>query len=196
MEHNSRKNVPPHCHAGRPSSFWLQKPERVFGALGLKEGDTFLDLGCGLGEYALYASKVVGLSGAVFALDKAENLIAELRQRATTEDLYNIVPMVADATKPFPLDENSFDVCLVATVLHIPGVLKEERALCAEIGRILKPDGRLAVIECHEKNEGFGPSQEMRLSPEKIRSLMAKNGFKALSELDLGYNFLIQFVRK
>ena len=39
-----------------PSSFWIHGPEVVFDKIGLKSGDAFLYLGCGVGDYAIYAA--------------------------------------------------------------------------------------------------------------------------------------------
>jgi len=171
----------------------MHDPSRVFENLKLKAGDVFLDLGCGPGEYALHASKLVGVSGLVYALDKSESLIADLKQQAGGEGIENIIAMVADVTKLLPIREGCVDLCLVATVLHIPDVTKTVETLCAEIRRVLKQNGRLAIIECHSKDLSFGPPKHMRLSPEQVKDSMAQGGFIVLTEIDLGYNYLIQF---
>lgn len=183
------------CRRGG-SSFRMHDPSIVFGELKLKAGDVFLDLGCGPGEYAIHASKIVGESGTVYALDRSESNIAELTQRAGGKGLGNITAMATDITGPLPIGDACVDVCLVATVLHIPDVTRRAEELCAEIRRVLKPDGRLVIIDCHKKDLRFGPPEHMRLSPEEVKELMGKCGFRFLSEADLGYNYLIQFVAK
>lgn len=180
-------------HGRAPSSFWMHDPKVVFNELKLKEGDCFLDMGCGPGDYAIQASKIVGWSGVVYALDKSELLVAGLKRRASEEGITNIVAMVADATKPLPIKEGCADVCLVATVFHIPDITKRANVLCDEIRRVLKPDGRLAVIECHKKDLSFGPPQHMRLLPEELEDLISPYGFRKESLVDLGYNYMIQF---
>ena len=178
------------------SSFKMHDPSLVFGELKLKAGDVFLDLGCGPGEYAIYASKLVGESSAVYALDKSRNLIADLKQRAGEDGIANITAVVSDITKPLPIRKACANVCFVATVLHIPNVTRRTREFCSEIRRVLKPDGRLVIIDCHKKDLSFGPPEHMRLSPEEVKDLMAQSNFKVLSEVDLGYNYLIQFAVK
>jgi len=177
----------------RPSSFWMQEPTSVFSELGLEAGDVFVDLGCGMGEYALYAARLVGTSGLVYALDKSESLILGLEQRASAAGIANITAMVADATEPLPIKDNCANVCLVATVLHIPDVVKNVKMLCTEIRRVLRADGRLGIIECHKHDLSFGPPEYMRLSPNEVKDLLAQHNFKALSQAELGYNYLIQF---
>jgi ubiquinone/menaquinone biosynthesis C-methylase UbiE len=167
----------------------------VFGELKLKEGDVFLDLGCGPGDYAIYASRFVGESGTVYALDRLESNVSELMQTAMEEGLGNITAAASDITGPFPIDDACVDVSLLATVLHIPDVTRSAEGLCSEIRRVLKPDGRMVVIDCHKKDLRFGPPEHMRLSAEEATELMEKCGFKFLRQADLGYNYLIQFTK-
>ena len=183
---------PSKCCRGT-TSFWMHDPSHVFRELQIKSGDIFLDLGCGLGEYAIHASNLVGMSGAVYALDRSESLIAGLKRRARKEDIINITAIVADITKPLPIGDGCVDVCLVATVLHIPTVAREAKALCAEIRRVLKPHGRFAIIECHKKDLSFGPPEHMRLSPQEVEGSITHYGFEKVGLVDLGYNYLIRF---
>ena len=175
------------------SSFKMHDPGIVFGELKLKEGDFFLDLGCGPGDYSVDASGLVGESGTIYAVDRSESNIAELTQRAREEGLGNIRAMVSDITRSLPVDDASVDVCLVATVLHIPYVTTRAEELCVEIHRVLKTAGRVAIIDCHKESLPFGPPVHVRLSSEEVRNLMERYGFGFLSEVDLGYNYLIQF---
>ena len=174
----------------------MQDPAHVFAALALNEGDTFLDIGCGVGEYSLQASTLVGVSGTVYALDKSEILIADFAQQAQNEHKSNIITLVADATQPLPIKDGSVDVCLVATVLHAPEVARNVQALGMEIHRVLKPGGRLAVIECSTKDLSFGPPAHLRLSPETLNEMMARCNFTLTDEVDLGFNYLMQFISR
>ncbi len=65
-------------HKGKSNSFWMHDPKVIFNELNLKEGNIFLDLGCGKGEYSIYAAKIGGDSGLVYALDRKTELITSL----------------------------------------------------------------------------------------------------------------------
>lgn len=177
----------------RGCSCRMQDPRVIFDALALKEGECFLDLGCGPGDYAIHAAQIVGPSGVVYALDKSESLIADLRRRAGADGISNLVAATADATASLPIERGSVDVCLVATVLHIPDVTRRAEELCAGIRRTLKPDGRLAIIECHKRDMPFGPPQHMRLTPEETETLISRFGFRKTGIADLGYNYMVTF---
>ena len=176
-----------------PSSYWMHDPAVVFNELNLKEGDFFLDLGCGSGDYSLQAAKIIGQSGSVYALDKWQYLVDRLAGEAKKKTLKNINTMVCDILGSLPIEDNCIDVCLLSTVLHIFNLPEIEKKLFNEIRRVLKPAGRVAIIECKKEDSNFGPPKHMRLSPNDIENSIQKYGFKKLFFTDLGYNYMIQF---
>ena len=176
-----------------PSSAHMHAPEQVFGALELKEGDVFVDLGCGAGEYALSAARMIGESGAVYALDRLSDAVEEVRRRGSANPGVPVRGVVADLTETLPLDDGIADVCFLCTVLHgIDGDAKRRR-LFAEMYRVLEPEGRAAVVECKKEASRFGPPESMRLSESDVDALACGAGFTRKSATDLGYNYLLVY---
>lgn len=194
-EHLMGNNRPGPRRRG-PSSFFMHDPELVFHELKLKEGDSFLDLGCGVGDYSLYASKIVGGSGEIYALDIREELIDSLAEEAALQRLENIRTMVSDIDSPLPVADNYIDICFIATVLHLFDLDKDGKTLFKEIRRVLKPSGRLAIIECKKEDSPFGPPMHMRNAPGEVEAAIIPYGFEKLNYIDLGYNYMIQFTVK
>ncbi len=186
----------PRGQAHQPTSFWMHDPDQVFRCLRLSDGDRFLDLGCGLGDYSMYASPIVGNGGVVYALDRSEELMNGLNKEANAQGLRNIKTLVADITGPLPIEDFSIDVCLLATVLHIPDVNRGRNTLFNEIRRVLKPSGQLAILECKKEVIPFGPPLDMRLSQEELETFVPEHAFVKIDSVDLGYNYLIQFALK
>jgi ubiquinone/menaquinone biosynthesis C-methylase UbiE len=178
------------------SSFWMHDPEVVFDALALKEGDCFLDMGCGPGDYAIRAAEIVGDSGTVYALDRWQDVIDDLAEKASYRGLKNINAIASDITKSLPIKDECVDVCFISTVLHSLDLADIESVLFGEIHRVLKPGGRVAIIECKKEEQHFGPPIHMRLSPEQIEDTVTQYGFKKIELVDLGYNYMIQFIKK
>ncbi|WP_421907862.1 class I SAM-dependent methyltransferase [Methanolacinia petrolearia] len=191
--HNCRTGERDH-HRGRgPTSFWMQDPKLIFTELDLKHGDVFLDLGCGTGDYSICAAEEVGESGIVYAADINRNLIDDLLENSGQLGLNNIKGVISDIHETLPFEDSSIDVCLISTVLHSVDLENCGKALFTEIARILKPQGRLFVIECKKEETGFGPPLQMRLSPEAIKSYASSCGLNWISMTDLGYNYMIRF---
>ena len=197
---NSSKDQPNCRHGGRrgPSSFWMHDPNIVFGEINLKPGETFLDLGSGTGDYSIYAAKIVGESGTVYAVDKQDNLVTDLIEKATTQGVNNVFGIISDITSPLSLKDNCIDVCFISTVLHCIDAqnTKEYNTLFNEIHRVLKPTGRLIIIECKKDELTFGPPEDMRLSPDQLKSLITPHGFESYSYADLGFTYMIQYTPK
>ena len=92
----------PHTEPHKPpgagkSSYDLIDPGTLWAELNLPPGITFLDLGCGQGNYTLAAADRIGPAGLVYAVDLWEEGIAALKARAAREGRENLKPLVAGA---------------------------------------------------------------------------------------------------
>lgn len=113
--------------------------------LGLRSGDLLLDLGCGFGRHAFEAAR---RGAVVVAFDYADNELKEVRNTfSAMEDAGEIsgVGLVGtvqgDGTR-LPFDDATFDRVIASEVLeHIP----DDMAAVAELARVLKPGGTMAV---------------------------------------------------
>ncbi len=108
----------------------------------LHEGDQVLDIAGGTGDLALAFAKKVGASGRVVHTDINEAMLRTGRDRLV--DAGVVLPTaVCDAEKlPFP--DNHFD--LVSVAFGLRNMTHKDVAL-AEMNRVLKPGGRLLVLE-------------------------------------------------
>lgn len=171
----------------------MQDAEIVFKRMQIKKGDTFLDLGCGTGEYSILASEWVGENGVVYALDRWEGLIQKINQESLKNNLQNIQAINADITVCLPIPDQSIDVCLLATVLHTLHPDDKKTRLYDEIKRTLKPEGRVAVINVKKEDQPFGPPLRMRSSPLETENLFKQCGYTRIDCLEFEYTYMIQF---
>ena len=188
---NTEQKKPP--GAGK-SSFGLVDPGRVFHELGLKRGSIFLDMGCGRGEYAIAASKIIGGEGSIYGVDLWEEGIATLVERCSAEGVRNLEAIVADVGKRIPIEDDTVDVCLIATVLHDLVQTQDEDGALEEARRLLKSKGSLIILE-YKKTEGPpGPPIHIRLAPEEVETMVVPHGFGKGRVVEVGpYHYLITF---
>ena len=192
MPENS--NARPHG-AGR-SSYDLVDHEKVFQRMKLRRGSTFLDMGCGPGDYAVAVAARLGEEGVVYAADLWVEALVRLQRKAQTLKLGNIRTIVGDASGRLPIESRTVDVCLMAAVLH--DFLREGVALRAlsEVERLLKPEGSLAVLEFKKIEGPPGPPRDVRLTPEDVERLIAPHGLLSREVLEVGpYHYLVIFDR-
>lgn len=180
-------------HRVGSSSLKMHDEEKLLKEFNVNSGDKMLDLGCGPGDYSLRLSEIVGEEGRIFSIDRNEEVIGYLRERISKIGITNIETHISDITKNLPLEDNSIDVCIIITVLHILNIKQTGSEFFGELKRILKPGGRLITIDVKKDVTGFGPPQAMRLDPNEISQVASKVGFVQKRLLDLGHTYLLEF---
>ena len=116
--------------------------------VGLESGQTVLDFGCRVGHYTIPAAKAVGDKGIVYAVDKEQQALNELEQKAVPLNLKNIRIINTSGQIQIGLEKDIIDVVLFYDVLHYHEK-KERKKLYAEAHRVLKQDGLLSVYPKH-----------------------------------------------
>src|SRR5512136_897510 len=102
-------------HGVGKSSFDLVDTTKLFDELQLTPGSAFADLGCGRGEYAIQAALRVGEQGTVYAVDLWEEGLVVLGTEAEFLGLFQLQVIAADICAKLPIEDQSVDVCFVAT---------------------------------------------------------------------------------
>lgn len=121
-----------------------QKPAEVLAALELRPADVAGEIGAGSGYFTLRLARVVSR---VFAVEAELRMMATLRERLERAGARNVTPVVALADDPL-LPEAACDVILtVNTYHHFP----DAPAYLRRVARSLRPGGRMAVVDFHEK---------------------------------------------
>jgi ubiquinone/menaquinone biosynthesis C-methylase UbiE len=140
------------------------QPSALLRRLGLSSGDTLADIGCGPGFFTIPAAEIVGESGLVLAADIQGEMLSAVRSRAAEHGLTNI-HVVKSSDKGIPIPDGSCDVVLMAFVLD---EVEQRSSFLHRAARLLKPRGRLAVLEWEKEQEVAGPPLVDRISPEEL----------------------------
>jgi SAM-dependent methyltransferase len=117
---------------------------RMRAVLGARPGERGLDVGCGPAFLACELGREVGPTGRIVGIDESPEMLEAARARIAREGLGDRVEVrPGDATR-LPFAAAAFDLVTgVQVYLYVADV---ERAL-AEAARVLRPGGRLAVLD-------------------------------------------------
>src|SRR5882724_1248484 len=116
----------------------------------LQPGEAVLDVGCGTGTLALVAKKRVGEMGRVCGIDPSSQLLVGARRKAKRAVLP--IDFQPGGIEQIPFSNQSFDVVLSTFMMHhLSDDLKRQGL--SEIVRVLKPGGRLLVVDFKRPEE-------------------------------------------
>ena len=119
--------------------------------LRIGEGEEVLEVGFGTGDSLRQIAELVGPAGKVCGIDISPGMKGVAEARLARAGLLDRVELRRGDATELPFEDNRFDASFMSFTLelfdtpHIPRVL-------AEIKRVLKPGGRLAVVSMSKEN--------------------------------------------
>jgi ubiquinone/menaquinone biosynthesis C-methylase UbiE len=124
----------------------MQPPGLLVQRSGLEKGMQVVEVGCGSGAYIPFVARSVGEEGLVHALDIQPKMLQQLEHKlskAENRDIHN-VRVIHGSAYDLPFDDHTLDMAFLTTVLQ---EIPDKAKALAEIRRVLKPGGILAVTE-------------------------------------------------
>ena len=110
---------------------------------GVRPGQTVLDIGSGAGIDCFIAAEKVGPTGKVIGLDMTPEMIERARQNAKVAGVGNVEFRFGEAEK-MPVEDASVDWVISNCVINLS---PDKPAVFGEIGRILRPGGRISISD-------------------------------------------------
>jgi len=131
---------------------WIQNPVKILKPY-IREGMIVMDLGCGPGFFTLEIAKLVGESGRVIAADLQQGMLEKVRNKAHGTMLEKRIVLHQCGSDKIGLTEQ-VDFVLAFYVVH---EFPDQGAMFAEQASLLKPNGRVLVVEppFHVSRKGF-----------------------------------------
>ncbi len=133
-------------------------PKKNIDQCGIQVGMSIADLGAGSGHYSLEAGKSLMSTGRVYAIDVHEDMLVRLKNNATRSGLYNVEIILGDMEreKGTKLKEATVDLALACNIFF---QIEKKKDMVLEIQRILKPGGRVLVVDWTDSFGGIGPEK-------------------------------------
>jgi len=176
----------------------LLNPAKILAQANIGFGETVADLGTGAqAHFAIQAAHIVGERGRVYGVDILKSTVKNLASQAKVAGLHNIIPVwsnleVIGGAKKIATD--SVDVALLINILFQSPTKKEN--ILKEAYRVLKPSGRLMVIDWKKRPSPMGPQLALRISAEEITPSIEKVGFRVDHAFEPGEHHWGLIVRK
>ena len=169
-----------------------QRPDQIMDKLLIAEGSVVADLGAGGGWFTMRLASRVGPNGIVYAEDVQSQMIEAITRRITRAQLRNVRTVLGTQTDPrLP---QPIDAALFVDTYH---ELEQPVALLRKVAEVLKPGGRIGIIEFKKDGWGPGPPMDERMDPEPIIRDAEAAGLRLLSrESFLRYQYMLVFTRQ
>lgn len=169
-------------------------PQHNIKQFGLHEGMTIADLGAGTGAYTIASAREVGGEGRVYAVEVQKDLLQNIKNAASDAGLSNVEVVWGDIERngKTKIKDRTVDAVIIANVLF---QVEDMDGTLLEVKRILKPEGRVLIVDWKDSFGGMGPQAGEILSYEEARKSFEENGFSFLKNIDAGdhhYGFIVK----
>ncbi len=150
-------------------------PQKIVKELLLSEEMRVADFGSGSGHYTLAIAQIV-TGGRVYAIDIQKELLSKVKSESVKAGMSNVDIVWGDIDEKngSRLSSSSLDMVILANVLF---QIEHRQKVAEEIKRVLKPKGRILVVDWADSFGGLGPKQQDVVSSDMARKLFENIGF-------------------
>jgi len=146
--------------------------EQTLKTIGISKGQTVLDCCCGDGTYTIPAAKLVEKEGIVYAIDRNDSKLNDLKKKINSENLQNIKIIEEDVESGISLPQR-VDVVLLYDIFWYFGPRdKKTENLLKEVFKLGKENALISVFPTHTSSNGI----------EYFKEKMKATGFSLESE--------------
>ena len=167
-----------HRAHGFSSANFLDSTE-ILDELNLSGSETFMDAGCGDGHIAIKVLNEYINDGLVYAVDIYDASIEDMETYKKENNIENLINIEADITEGISgVEDGSVDVILMVNVFHGFKASRRLDEAVDELSRIIKNDGKIAIMDYKAWDVPKGPPTHVRSSPDDLEKLFKKHAFK------------------
>ncbi len=174
----------------------IVNPRLALKQAGLRQGMSFVDMGCGSGYFVSPAAKIVGDMGKIYAIDILRSALDHVKSKARMEGNRNIKVIWADLEKvgSTKIKPGVADMIFVSSTLH---QVEKKESILEEAKRIMSPGGKLVIFEWETSAIPFGPRSRHRISEDDVIAICREHGLKLYDAFKPGkYHYGLVFIKE
>ncbi len=159
-------------------------PIKNLRAFGLGENMIVADLGAGSGHYSIPIAKMVS-KGKVYAIEIQKDFLTTIKNKAAEAHVNNIEFLLGNVEKKggTKLKDSIVDAVVASNILF---QVEDKNGFIEEIKRILKPGGKVILIDWSSSVSSMPINFESIVSRNKAREMFEEKGFVYKQEIDAG----------
>lgn len=147
-------------------------PALLWHLAAVPDARVIVDIGAGTGLFAAEFARLAP-SAEVRAVDGSAEMLEWLREHLPPDLARRVRPVLAEVTR-VPLPSAEADLVVMIALYHELG---DAPAALAEAHRLLRPTGRLLVVDWKKQPTPTGPPMEHRVTAEAIAAAVSEAGF-------------------
>jgi ubiquinone/menaquinone biosynthesis C-methylase UbiE len=154
----------------------FHNPYRILSSY-IRNGDTVIDVGCGMGYFSIPMSQMVGQNGKVVAVDLQKKMLEKLRMRAEKGGVIDRIITIPASQTSLEVQTKA-DFVLAFWMIH---EVPDRKRFLSEINGLLKKNGKLLIVEprIHVTKNSF----------QETLAIAEQSGFKMLASPKIFFSY-------
>lgn len=161
------------------------EPQDIIRQMDVQSGMHVADLGAGVGTLSIILARAVGDAGKVYAIEVQKSLLERLKNETREARVHNVEALWGDIERVngTHLGDGAVDAAVASNVLF---QTEDKSGFAAETKRILKPGGKLLLIDWTDSFNGLGPRKDHVITEQAGKELFEKAGFRFVKKINAG----------
>jgi len=153
---------------------------------GIREDMIVADLGAGTGFYSIALAYMVP-NGKVYAIEIQKDFLTTIKNKIKEANLKNIECFWGNVEKigGTKIKDEVVDAVVISNVLF---QIENKEKFIEEVKRILKPGGKVLIIDWSDDSSLIGSNSKFIISKDKILNMFEAKGFIYDRDINAGYH--------